>query len=79
MPLEMTITPLKTAGGCIFNAFLHDITERKKAEDEIRAKTRELEDFNEAATGREIRMIELKKEINRLSVELGRKVPYDSP
>lgn len=39
-------------------------------------RTQELERFNRAMVGREQRLIELKKEVNRLSVELGREPPY---
>lgn len=46
-----------------------DITERKRAELELRL-------FNEIMVGREQRIIELKEEINRLAVELGREAPY---
>jgi PAS domain S-box-containing protein len=35
-PVEMTITPMRAAGGYVFNAFLHDISERKEAEQALR-------------------------------------------
>ncbi len=34
-PVEMTISPLKTAHGYAFYAFLHDITERKRADEQL--------------------------------------------
>jgi hypothetical protein len=39
--------------------------------EELRARNDELELFNSAATGRELRMIELKQEINELCRRLG--------
>jgi PAS domain S-box-containing protein len=42
-PAELTITPLQHAGTYIFSAFLRDITERKKAEQEIYKLNAELE------------------------------------
>jgi PAS domain S-box-containing protein len=53
-----------------------DNTERKKAEAILKKHNRELEQFNKMTTGRELRMIELKKEVNALCRELGRKEPY---
>ncbi len=53
-----------------------DITDAKDAEEELRKRNRELERFNRLAVGRELRMIELKEEINRLSLELGQPKPY---
>jgi len=38
---------------------------------------KELERFNRYAVGRELRMVELKQDINRLSVKLGEKPPYN--
>lgn len=51
-------------------ASLIDMTDRKKMEDELKARVKELEDFYEMAIGRELRMIELKEEIERLKEEL---------
>ncbi len=56
---------------------LQDITERKAAEEEIKKKTDELKGFNKLAVGRELKMIELKKEINALLWKLGEKPEYE--
>jgi two-component system, sensor histidine kinase and response regulator len=53
-----------------------DVTERKKAEKQLQQHNMELEEFNKMAVGRELRMVELKKEINALCRELGREEPY---
>ncbi|MFZ5484309.1 MAG: PAS domain S-box protein [Pseudomonadota bacterium] len=55
---------------------LTDITALKRAEQDLRQRNSELEQFNEASIGRELRMIELKREINALASELGRPAPY---
>jgi PAS domain S-box-containing protein len=55
---------------------LHDITERKSSENALLEKIRELERFNRLTIDRELRMIELKKEINVLLRELGRDEGY---
>lgn len=52
-----------------FFAFL-DITERKKTEQELKRKIEELEKFQKLTIGRELKMIELKKEIEKLKEEL---------
>lgn len=54
-----------------------DITERKHAEDELRRRNEELERFDRASVGRELRMIELKRRVNDLTRELGREPPYE--
>lgn len=60
-----------------------NITKRKKAElslrqqtDELIARNEELERFNSASVGREMDMIELKKQVNTLSGQLGLEPPY---
>jgi two-component system CheB/CheR fusion protein len=52
---------------------LVDITERQCAVDALREHVEELKRFNNVAVGRESRMVELKKEINKLCVRLGEK------
>lgn len=34
-PVELTISPIRIGAGCVFSAFLHDISERKKAEADL--------------------------------------------
>jgi PAS domain S-box-containing protein len=58
-------------------AAARDITERRAAEDEIKKKTEELKGFNKLAVGRELKMIELKKEINTLLEKLGEEPGYE--
>lgn len=69
---------LRDSGKRIFGVFgiSREITERKAAEDEMRARNEELERFNRASVGRELDMIELKRRINALERELGRLPSY---
>jgi len=55
----------------------HDITEQKEMEKELKEKMKDLKKFNKVMVGRENRMIELKKEVNQLSQQLGKKPPYN--
>jgi PAS domain S-box-containing protein len=57
---------------------VQDITKRKQAEDELRNRTEELEMFNKAMVDREMRIIEMKQEVNRLCNELGRDAIYST-
>ncbi len=47
-----------------------DFTERKLAEDEIKTRVEDLEEFYKMSIGRETKMIELKKEIMKLKAKL---------
>jgi PAS domain S-box-containing protein len=51
----------------IFN----DISDRKQAEEKLQASNEELKRFNKAMVGRELRMVELKNEINELCRRAG--------
>jgi PAS domain S-box-containing protein len=78
-------TPLHDDEGRVVGGInmLMDITERKKNEEallhshaELSARAEELARFNRAAVGREVRMIELKKEVNELCLRLGENARY---
>ena len=60
-----------------FVAVKQDITERKHMEADLRQNVEELEQFNKLAIGREIKMIQLKEEINELLGQLGQSEKYE--
>lgn len=64
------------AAGQHFIVLSRDITHRKDAEEQLRRNNEELQRFNRATVGRELDMIELKRQVNVLSRELGREPPY---
>jgi PAS domain S-box-containing protein len=47
-PVELTISPVRVAGGHVFSAFLHDISERKRAEEELRRAKEAADEANRA-------------------------------
>jgi PAS domain S-box-containing protein len=82
---EVSIAPVfDDAGHCTHLAgAVHDVTERKRAQDalqrqaaELEARIEELERFNRAAVGRENRMVELKQQVNELCRQLGKPPMY---
>lgn len=56
---------------------ISDITERKRAELILQQRNQELERFNAVSVDRELAMIDLKRQINALSNQLGQPQPYD--
>jgi hypothetical protein len=48
----------------------------RQREEELKKRVKELEEFYDMAVGREIRMIELKEEIEKIKKELGK---YKNP
>jgi PAS domain S-box-containing protein len=72
IPVEVSGKVVTREGNGIIQGFVRDITERKQAEEEIKKRIRELEDFYDMAIGRELRMIELKEEIENLKEELAK-------
>jgi len=73
------VMPLRDAAGLVrgFGKIMRDLTDQKRTQEELHQQMEELTRFNEAAVGRELRMIELKKEINELCVRAGEDPRYD--
>lgn len=55
----------------------NDITELRRAEENVRRRNEELELFAEASVGRELQMIAMKRQVNDLAGRLGQQPPYD--
>ncbi|MBN2121247.1 MAG: PAS domain S-box protein [Candidatus Omnitrophica bacterium] len=74
--LEVSVTPIfDTKRGSVAGAvhFIRDISQRKSLEEKARKHMQELEVFYKASVGREERILELKKEIQMLKNQLGKK------
>lgn len=56
---------------------VQDVTERKEAEAAFRRHVEEIERFNRLATQRELRIIELKRQVNALSCSAGQTPPFN--
>jgi len=56
---------------------IRDISERKRAAAALACRMDELAQFNAAAVGRELRMVELKEQVNELARQLGQPPPYE--
>lgn len=81
----VTTTPLKEEDGGMAGVVhvARDISELKRAEESLKGHLEELKDtnnelerFNRVSVGRELRMIELKKEINELCLKIGEAKRY---
>ncbi|MBW2704891.1 MAG: PAS domain S-box protein [Deltaproteobacteria bacterium] len=70
--------PVQDKTGAIIGVaiFAQDITERKHMEEEMKRNVEELEQFRKLAIGREIKMIQLKEEINELLSQLSQGEKY---
>jgi two-component system CheB/CheR fusion protein len=73
-----SVMPLRDNGRELrgFLKIIRDPTEKKRTEEALREQMDELTRFNNAAVGRETRMIELKKEVNELRARLGEPARY---
>lgn len=74
---DISVSPLLGMHGELIGS-LHlarDITAHKQAEDQVRKSLKETEHMNRVMLGREIRIVELKQEINSLCRELVRPEP----
>jgi PAS domain S-box-containing protein len=59
-------------------SFITDITDRKQAEEKLAAMYQETIRMNRLMRGREDRMLELKKEVNKLLLQLNQEIKYKS-
>jgi two-component system CheB/CheR fusion protein len=75
------VRPLRDGARAIvgFVKVMRDLTEAKRAEDDIRHRNEDLERFTQAAVGRELRMVELKKEVNAFAIAAGQPPRYLIP
>ncbi len=81
---EGSSAPVDFAGRPAIQVLIHDVSQRKLAElaaqrqaEELRARNEELAQFNRAAVGREVRMVELKREVNEWCAKAGQPRRYD--
>ena len=82
-PVEAHLQLVEHEGKKSFLAIIMDITERKQAQvelarrvEELQARNEELERWNRASVDRELRMVELKKQVNQLNRQVGKAPPY---
>lgn len=87
IPVMLSGTVMKDAQGTPtgFVGVFRDITKRKQAEEEgeklnkqVVEKVSEMERFSKFTIGREMQMVDLKKEVNELCKRLGEKSRYDT-
>ncbi|OGW13924.1 MAG: hypothetical protein A2Y48_05480 [Nitrospirae bacterium RIFCSPLOW2_12_42_9] len=69
-PQELSLSAVKFEDRWVFTGIIRDITERKKAEETLRQRIGELEQFKKAAIHRELRIKELKERLNKLEKAL---------
>jgi PAS domain S-box-containing protein len=77
-PATVLLSRIKSGERTFLQGTVRDITESKRAEEalqrhaeELRTRNEELNRFNRASVGRELRMIELKEEVNQLCKQAG--------
>lgn len=75
--VETMATATTFHGRPAIQVIVNDVTHRKQAEAVLKERAAELERFHRLSVGRELRMVDLKKEVNELAKLAGRTPPYD--
>lgn len=72
VPVEITAVALKDEGQNIthYTSIMRNISKRKTAQEEIKKRVKELEEFYDMAVGRELRMKELKETMEEMKEEI---------
>lgn len=78
VPVEVGAVPFTYGGRNGALVFMHDITQRREAEARMAEQLDELRRWHEATVGREMRVLELKREVNRAMALAGQPPPYPS-
>ncbi|MBP6870415.1 MAG: PAS domain S-box protein [Bacteroidales bacterium] len=77
IPVELSSAIFNDKNGNLNSSvIIRDISERKAAEEAMQKKISQLEHFHQLTVGRELAMIELKKEVNELLRQLGKPEKY---
>jgi len=76
IPTRITASVTIVDGKLIIQEIFHDTSERRLAEEKLKEKISELEKFQEVTVDRELQMIELKKEVNKICKKYGEKPRY---
>jgi PAS domain S-box-containing protein len=74
--VSLSKVEVEVDGEPVVLSIIRDVTERRKAENELKERSEELEIFNMAMVDREMRIIEIKEEVNQLCRQLGQKPVY---
>lgn len=77
-PIELSLSAMQLNGKWHAIGIVRNITERKQAETRLREQLNELNRWQEATLGREMRTLELKREVNELLAQAGQPPRYTS-
>jgi PAS domain S-box-containing protein len=78
IPIEDCAAPIRDREGIVCGVVLvfHDVSAKRRTDEELRNSHAELARFNQAMVGRELRMVELKQEVNALCAKAGHPPRY---